>query len=78
MSTIDFKVSLPDKLRKEAESAGLLNSATIERLLREEIRRRRVDKLFAAADRLAALDLPPMTDEEIEAEIRAVRRPTAA
>ena len=45
MSTIDFKVSLPDKLRKEAESAGLLNSATIERLLREEISRRRGEQV---------------------------------
>ncbi|MEW5939823.1 MAG: hypothetical protein AB1750_09200 [Chloroflexota bacterium] len=78
MSTFDFKLTLPEKLRKEAETAGLLNPSSIERLLRDEIRRRRVDKMFAAADRLASLDLPPMTDEEIEAEIRSARRPTAA
>jgi hypothetical protein len=78
MTTLDLKLSLPDQLRKEAEEAGLLSPKAIERLLREEIRRRRVDNLFAAADRLAALDLPPLTDEEIRQEIRLARGSTAA
>jgi hypothetical protein len=75
---LDFKLSLSDRLRKEAEAAGLLSPKAIERLLREEIRRRRVDNLFAAADRLSALDLPPLTDDEIAQEIRKIRKPTAA
>jgi len=78
MTTVDFKVSLSEQLRKEAEAAGLLSPKAIERLLREEIRRRRVDNLFAAADRLAALDLPPLTEDEIAQEIRKVRKSTAA
>lgn len=78
MATLDFKLSLPDQLRKEAEAAGLLSPEAIERLLREEIRRRRVDNLFAAADRLAALDMPALTDDEIMLEIRKARKPTAA
>ena len=78
MTTLDFKLSLSDRLRKEAEAAGLLSPKALERLLREEIRRRRVDNLFAAADRLAALDLPALTDDEIAQEIRKVRKPTAA
>ncbi|MBD0340358.1 MAG: hypothetical protein ICV61_05515, partial [Microcoleus sp. Co-bin12] len=43
-------------------------------LLREEIRRRRVNQLFEAADRLANLDVPPLTEAEVEAEIEAARR----
>jgi len=78
MVTVDFKLSLPEKVRKEAEKAGLLSSKAIERLLREEIRRRRMDGLFAAADRLAGLDFPAMSDDEIEQEIRHARKPTAA
>jgi hypothetical protein len=74
MTTLDFKLSLPDQLRKEAEAAGLLSPKTIERLLREEIRRRHADNFFAAADRLAALNLPLLTDEEIAREIHLVRR----
>jgi hypothetical protein len=73
MTTLDFKLSLSDQLRKEAEAAGLLSPKAIERLLREEIRRRRVDNLFAVADRLAALDLPVLTDDEIMQEIRMAR-----
>jgi hypothetical protein len=78
MVTVDFKLSLPEKVRKEAEKAGLLSPKAIERLLREEIRRRRIDGLFATADRLAGLDFPAMSDDEIEQEIRHARKPTAA
>jgi hypothetical protein len=41
--------------------------------LRDEIRRRRVGDLFAAADRLAALPERPLTDAEVVAEIEAAR-----
>ncbi len=51
---------------------ALLKPEAIESLLREEIRRRRVNSLFEAADRLAALD-GPLTETEVEAEIAAVR-----
>ena len=78
MATVNFKISLPEKLRAEAEKAGLLTPKALERLLREEIRRRRVDGLFTAADKLASLDMPPLTDAEIESEIKQARKPTAA
>jgi hypothetical protein len=78
MATVDLKLSLPEQLLKEAEEIGLLNPQSIERLLREEIRRRRVDNFFAAADRLAELDLPILSDEEITEEIRLARGSTAA
>ena len=74
MTTVDFKLSLPDQLRKEAEAAGLLSPKAIERLLRDEIRRRHVDSFLAAADRLATLDLPLLTDEEIALEIHLARK----
>ena len=78
MATVDFKLSLSEKFRQEAEKAGLLTPKAIERLLREEIRRRQADNFFAAADRLAALDLPALSDAEVEAEIQKARKPTAA
>ena len=78
MATVDFKLSLPEQLLKEAEEAGLLTPESMERLLREEIRRRRADNFLAAADRLATLDLPILSDEEIAQEIRLARRSTAA
>jgi hypothetical protein len=69
---VQLDLKLPDSLAREAQAAGLLTPQAIEQLLREEIRRR-VNQLFEAADRLAALDAPPLTEAEVEAEIQAVR-----
>jgi hypothetical protein len=67
-------LNLPDNLAQEAEANGLLKPEFIESLLRAEIRRRRINKLFAAADRLAELDLPTLSESEVEAEIVAARQ----
>lgn len=72
--TVQFKLELPDEIAKEATEKGLLTSEAISTLLREELRKRRVDDLFAAADRLASAQGAPLTTEEIEAEIAAARR----
>jgi len=69
----EILLTLPDNLAREAEASGLLKPEFIASLLRTEIRRRRVNKLFAAADRLVDLD-EPITEAEIEAEIAASRR----
>ncbi len=73
MTTLDVKLDLPESLAKEAQQAGLLAPKEIEKLLREEIRRRAVGELFEAMDRMAAAEGPPMTEDEIQAEIDAVR-----
>lgn len=69
----ELKLSLPDNLAKDAAQAGLLSDAEIEKLLREEIRRRATAELFEAMDRMAAVEGARMTEEEIQAEIDAVR-----
>ena len=69
----EIKLTLPDSLAREAQASGLLDSGTLERLLRDEIRRRRVNQLFDAADRLAALNVSPLIEAEVEAEIQAAR-----
>jgi hypothetical protein len=71
---LELLLDLPDSLAREAEANGLLTPGVIERLLREELRRQRVEQLFDAADRLAALPLPPLTEAEVEAEILAARQ----
>ena len=70
----ELKVTLPDGLAREAEANGLLTAEAIEELLRAELQRRRVGRLFAAAERLAESDAPPLTEAEVEAEIAAARR----
>jgi hypothetical protein len=70
----ELKLVLPERLAREAEANGLLTPAAIEALLRDELRRRRVNRLFAAADRLASIDAPTLTEAEVEAEISAARQ----
>lgn len=70
----EITLTLPDNLVREAEAGGLLKPDLIASLLRAEIRRRKINKLFAAADRLADLGEQPPTETEIEAEIAASRR----
>ncbi len=72
MVSVELRLNLPDSVAREAGAQGLLCAEAIESLLRAELRRRHVDQLFDAADRLAALP-EPLTDEEIEAEIQAAR-----
>ena len=53
---------------------GLLEPNALQTLLREAVRQRAVGELFEAMDELAALNLPPLSEEEIQAEIEAARR----
>lgn len=73
MTTLEFTLNLPDDLALRAKEAGLLNGQAIEQLLTEAVRREAGRKLLAVADRLRAANIPPMTDEEIVAEVKAVR-----
>ena len=73
MTTLEIKLSLPDSLAREAQQAGLLAPEALERLVREALRGRRVERLAKARELLAAAPLPPMTPEEIQAEIDAYR-----
>jgi hypothetical protein len=66
-------MTLPDNLAQEARAAGLLTPQALEAMLRETLRKQRVDELFAAMGKMAAVDLPPLTEAEIQAEIEAVR-----
>lgn len=67
-------LTLPDNVAKEAEENGLFKPTVITAILKDEIRRRKANKFFEAADRLAALGGEPMTNDEINAEIAAARR----
>ena len=70
---LELEMVLPEDLAREAEENGLLTSQVLESLLRAELRRRRIDQLFDAADQLASLSIPPLTEAEVEAEIQSVR-----
>jgi hypothetical protein len=72
MTTV--QITLPDQLAQEAQRAGLLSPARLEQWLREQLKTQRVDALFTAMERMAAVDEPAlMSPEEVAEEIAAMR-----
>jgi len=69
----DVLITLPDELERRARSAGLLSDRAIQDLLEDAMRRRAGRRLLAVARDLQAADVPPMSMEEIDAEVKAVR-----
>ena len=73
MITLELKLNLPDSLAKDAERLGLLDSDSLQSLLREAVRNRRIAQLAEARKKIAAAGIAPVTMEEIQAEIDADR-----
>jgi hypothetical protein len=73
MSRVNVEIELPDTLAMQAKMAGLLEPDALERMVREALLARRVEGLVQARDALMANPLPPMTPEEIQAEVDAYR-----
>ncbi len=72
--SVTIQLNLPDALVNEARRNGLLESQRLGELLNEELRRERARKdLGRMLQALHSLPGEPMTAEEIQAEIRAVR-----
>ncbi len=73
MTTVEVKLNLPDPIAREARRAGLLTEQAIERLIEEAVQREAGKKLLDAMQRLRAANVPPLTEEDIAAEVQAVR-----
>jgi len=68
------EIELPDATARAARQAALLTSEALQRLLTDAIRRRQApDALLAIAERVAAIGIEPMSMEEVDREVRAVR-----
>jgi hypothetical protein len=71
MTTV--QINLPDELARDAQAAGLLTPEALEQMLREQLRKRAGEELRAMWARRPAEELTPETEQEIVAEVRAVR-----
>ena len=65
--------TLPDEFARKAEAAGILNEQGIERALRDALKREAGRKLLEIRKTIQAAGVPPMSEEEIQAEVDAVR-----
>lgn len=72
-------IVLPDQLAQEAQRAGLLTPATLERWLREQLDARQIEGLFAAMDKMAAVEEPAvMSSEDLADEVARLKTEGAA
>jgi hypothetical protein len=68
------QIELSEATTRAAREAGLLTSEALERLLTDAIRRRQAaDALLAIAERVAEAGIEPISIEEIDREVKAVR-----
>jgi len=71
MTTV--QITIPDALAKEAAAEGLLEPGSIEAILRERLAAARIAKMQVTRQKFSDTGTPPLTAEEIEAEIQAYR-----
>jgi len=69
----ELVLKLPDDLAQRAKNAGLLSDKAIQRLLEEAMRREAGRKLLQTAERLQGAGISALSDDEIVAEVKAVR-----
>ncbi|MDP1613329.1 MAG: hypothetical protein Q8M11_19905 [Sulfuritalea sp.] len=74
MTTLEMKLTLSERLTKEAQAAGLLNPKAIEKLLREAVRRQALRQFLSVSDQVAAKGIAPMSLDDIQNEVAAVRK----
>ena len=72
-TTVEVKLDLPDALAQEVTRMGLLEPNALQAMLRDAVRARRIERLAEARKKIAAAGVPPLTMEEINAEIKADR-----
>jgi hypothetical protein len=69
-----IQIELPESTAKAAKEAGLLKPEALNRLFTDAIKRlRAADSLLTIADRAASAGVEPMSMEEVDAEVKAVR-----
>lgn len=74
MTTLELKLNLPDRLAREAQAAGLLTPEALSDLLKDAMRRRAAQTLLAGAARASKVGSKPLSMDEIQYEVNAVRR----
>jgi len=70
---MEITLNLPDELARRAQSEGLLSAQAVQRMLEDTMRRSAGQRLLDVAERIHAAGIAPMSEEEINDEVRAYR-----
>ena len=73
MAILELTLDLPDRLAQDATEMGLLSPDSLQTLLRESVRSRRIAQIALARARVAEAGIAPLSLEEIQEEVDAVR-----
>ena len=73
MTTLELTLNLPDRLAQDAAQMGLLDPESLQTLLTEAVRSRRIAKLALARQRVSEAGIPPFSLDEIQEEVDAIR-----
>ena len=69
-----LQIELPDTTVQAAQAAGFLTPQALDRLLNEALRKREAaNSLLSIAHHVAAVGIPEMSMQEINAEVKAAR-----
>lgn len=74
MTTLEVKLDLPDRLAREALAAGLLTPKALRELLQDAVKRRAAQSLLAGAEKASQAGSQALSMQDIQAEVKAVRR----
>jgi Arc/MetJ family transcription regulator len=69
-----LQITLSDDLASDAAKAGLLTTERLEDMLRDQLRKEAGGRLRKMMDEMQAVSGTPMSMDEINAEVKAVRR----
>lgn len=73
MTILEVTLELPDSLATKARQAGLLAPKVLAQIIAGALRDKAFDDFLSNADRVESADIPPMSEEDIQAEINAYR-----
>ena len=74
MTEIELKVKLTDRMERAARKAGLLSGDFVRRAIERELNKQRAAlRLLQGVTKIKSGGFSPLTAEEIEAEVHAVR-----
>ncbi|MGA3400612.1 MAG: hypothetical protein ABSC95_15445 [Acetobacteraceae bacterium] len=68
-----IQIERPDATAKAAQAAGLLSDSAHQELLEDAMRRRAGRRPLDVAERIHNAGLPPLSMEETDAEVKAIR-----
>ncbi len=73
MTTLEVTLELPDSLATKAKQAGLLTPEALVQIIADALRDKAFDDFLSIANRVETAGIPPMSEDDIQAEISAYR-----